>query len=55
MIKYNRHMIHETDLLGGTPDKIDTTLDDEYHDIEVEAKPTREELISRYHVRFSHF
>jgi hypothetical protein len=37
--------------LGATPDKIDTTLDEEYQEVEIEAKPTREELIARYHVR----
>lgn len=31
-----------------TPDKIDLTLDDDYQEIEVEVKPTREELIARY-------
>ena len=39
------------DVLGGnTPDKIDVTLDEEYHEMEVEMKPTRDELIARYQV-----
>ncbi len=39
-------------MLGGnTPDKIDVTLDEEYHEMEVEIKPTRDELIARYQVR----
>jgi hypothetical protein len=45
---------HETskdyrDILGAqTPDKIDMTLDDEYQELEVDLKPTREELIAKY-------
>jgi hypothetical protein len=37
-------------LIANTPDKIDLTLEDDYQEEEVEQKPTREEIIARYHV-----
>lgn len=43
-------MRQDFDLIANTPDKIDVTLDDEYQEIEIEAKPTREELIAKYQV-----
>ena len=33
-----------------SPDKMDVTLDDDYQEIQVELKPTREELIAKYQV-----
>ena len=46
---------HDGDLLGQqSPDKMDVTLDEDYQEIQVEAKPTREELIAKYQVSPSH-
>jgi hypothetical protein len=38
-------------MLAITPDKMDITLDEDYQEVEVEIKPTREELMARFHVR----
>lgn len=47
---------HDGDLLGNvTPDKIDITLDEDYHEVEIEIKPTREELIAKYQVNIFYF
>lgn len=40
----------DLDLGATTPDRVDLTIEDDYHDLEVEVKPTREELIARYQV-----
>lgn len=41
----------DMELLDRTsPDKMDVTLDEEYQEIQMEVKPTRDELIARYHV-----
>ncbi len=37
-------------LRATSPDKIDVTIEDDYQDVEIDAQPTREELIARYHV-----
>jgi hypothetical protein len=31
---------------------MDLTLDDDYQEVEIETKPTREELIAKYQVNF---
>lgn len=46
------HLRHDGELTAGTPDKMDITLDEDYQEVEVEVKPTREELMARYHVIF---
>jgi len=33
-----------------SPDKVDVTIEDDYQDVEIDAPPTREELIARYQV-----
>jgi hypothetical protein len=44
---------HKPEVLGTTsPDKIDMTLEEEYQELDVEIKPSREEIIARYHVIF---
>lgn len=44
------HVRHDHDMIATTPDKMDVTLDEDYQEVEVEVKPTREELIARFHV-----
>jgi hypothetical protein len=44
---------HDREMIGATtPDRNDMTLDEDYQEIEVEVKPTREELIAKYQVIF---
>lgn len=44
---------HKPDILGTTsPDRIDVTLDEEYQDLDVEIKPSRDDLIMKYHVKY---
>ena len=51
LISVSRGHKHEGDLLGQqSPDKMDVTLDEDYQEIQVELKPTREELIAKYQV-----
>lgn len=40
------------DLGANTPEKVDLTIDEDFQDIEVEIKPTREELIARFQVKY---
>lgn len=42
----------DLDLGANTPEKVDLTIDEDFQDIEVEIKPTREELIARYQVKY---
>ena len=38
----------DLELGATTPDRVDITVDDDYQEIEIEVKPTREELIARH-------
>ncbi|CAF0802055.1 unnamed protein product [Brachionus calyciflorus] len=46
--KPNLNNRNDLELGATTPDKNDLTIDEDYQEIEIEVKPTREELIARY-------